>query len=316
MLKLISQTHHRSNSMVTMILSTAFWGLGMVMTKGMLEYIPPLTLLLIQLTTSVTLYWAIVLIGKRFDIRKIKPKQNQNQTRGLWELLKLGFPGLLEPGFSYMLGSIGLTMTTASSASLLGTSEPVMTVAVAWLLLREKISYPLIIFAAVAVVGVTFTIGLDFNLNGHALFGDLLILAGTFCASFYAVLSSQSVKKLSPVHLAAIQQSFGLVFVAVVWFCISDYNELAQLNINLRLWCLAFASGIVQYQLPFWLYLVSLQKLPASIAAQFLSLIPVFATFAAYFFLNERLNLSQGIGMMLIITAVIGIARLKEVASL
>jgi drug/metabolite transporter (DMT)-like permease len=74
--------------------------------------------------------------------------------------------------------------------------------------------------------------------------------------------------------------------------------------LNISVWILAIASGIVQYALAFWFYLIALREITAGTAALFLTLIPVFGVGGAYLFLHEQLTLWQWLGAILIVTAV------------
>jgi drug/metabolite transporter (DMT)-like permease len=106
------------------VLSAAVYGLTMVVTKGALEHLPPITLLTIQTASSVIFFWTIVCLrGIQVPLR--------------WNTFKAGFPGLLEPGLSYLFGMFGLSLTTASNATFIGTMEPVVTIALSWLILKE-----------------------------------------------------------------------------------------------------------------------------------------------------------------------------------
>ncbi|BAZ05223.1 DMT family transporter [Calothrix sp. NIES-3974] len=315
---------------VTMIFATALWGLGMVLTKILLAYFHPLTLLLMQLSASVSIYWMVAIIQRKLMLPQQSRKQNLStitrhpqgliSPKNIYKYLQLGLPGILEPGLAYILSSFGLTMTTASSASLLTATEPVMTIGIAWVLWRSssqqnlfdnRINFQLVIFSAIALLGVIFTMGLDPNFNQTSLLGDILIISATACASLYTILSQQGVKYLAPVSLAAIQQSFGLLFVGIIWLLTNHHIPNAELLIPKPvIYLLAMISGIFQYLLPFWLYLTSLQKLSASVAAQFLSLIPVFTMLGACIFLHERLTSLQTIGMFVTLSAVMGIIRM------
>ncbi|HEY9800303.1 MAG TPA: DMT family transporter [Leptolyngbyaceae cyanobacterium] len=295
----------QSRAILLMILSAVCWGLGTVMSKGVLAYFPPLMVLVTQLTSSVAFLWTIALIQQ--------PWQSVYRSRlSPVNLLRLGFPGLLEPGLSYILGLIGLTMTTASSASLISATEPVMVLALAWMFLKEQIRPVLLGFSGIAVGGGLLTVSVEMQLNGDSVIGNLLIVMGTFCAALYGVLSRSAVQTVNPVMLAAIQQSFGLIWVILIWLNV-EQGKIAQFStINPVVWILAIASGIVQYALAFWLYLQAIKTIPVSIAAQFLSLIPVFGACGAYLFLNERLTLLQGLGMLLVMVSVAGIAQFQQ----
>ena len=65
------------------------------------------------------------------------------------------------------------------------------------------------------------------------------------------------------------------------------------------------ASGIVQYALAFWLYLIGLRVLPVHAAALFLALIPLFGTAGAMLFLGEASAFSNLPGMALVIAAIV-----------
>lgn len=137
--------------MVCGISAAASWGFSTVMTKGVLEYIPPLTLLVIQLTSSNVFLWVIIWL------RKISIPSG-------WRGIKFGLPGLLQPGIAYTLGIIGLSLTDASVESLIWSTETIVIIVLAWLLLGEKVSAILSIFSVMAFFGVCL-ITINFNVQ-------------------------------------------------------------------------------------------------------------------------------------------------------
>ena len=119
----------RGVAVLAAILSAACWGSATVMSKGVLEHMPPMTLLAVQLTASITVLWLAVLVLRsrvRFDC----------STR------RASLSGLLEPGLAYTLGIIGLALTTASSAALIGAAEPLFILLLAWLILTDRRADP------------------------------------------------------------------------------------------------------------------------------------------------------------------------------
>ncbi|MBD2536176.1 DMT family transporter [Nostoc flagelliforme FACHB-838] len=300
-----SSLPNRSKAVLMMILSAICWGLGTVMSKMVLTYLPPLTVLVIQLAGSVTFLWAITLIQQPW-------KRVYWHQLALPTLLKLGFPGLLEPALSYSLGLTGLAMTTASNASLINATEPMMALGLAWVFLRERICFVLLILMGMAIGGVLLTVGVDVHLSVRLGIGDLLLVVGTFSGALYAVLSQAGVRIVNPVLLAAIQQSFGLIGVTLVWISFTQINVKTLTAINPVILAFIVVSGIIQYALAFWLYLQAIKTIRVSIAAQFLSLIPIFGVGGAYLFLGERLSLLQGLGMLLVVGAIVGIAQYQR----
>jgi drug/metabolite transporter (DMT)-like permease len=276
-----------------MVLSAACWGLATVMSKAALAAFSPPVLLALQLVASVTFLWtAVGVTGHRVGL----------DAGARWAALS----GLLEPGLAYAFGTFGLILTTAGNASLIATTEPLLIVALAWLVFREQVSARTVAAILAAIAGVAMVTGAHGAGGAGSSFGDMLVVLGTLFAAFYVVVSSRLVTHIAPVSLAALQQSVGLLFALVFLLAWSPssavYDELAQAD--LKVVGLALASGVVQYALAFWLYLIGLQRLSASTAALFLTLIPVFGLSGAMMFLNETVGLLQAIGAVTIIVAV------------
>lgn len=75
-------------------------------------------------------------------------------------------------------------------------------------------------------------------------------------------------------------------------------------------WFWAIVSGLVYYALAFWAYIIGLGQMPASLAGQYLNLIPIFGVAGAVLVLGERLTIWQWFGAAVILVAVIVISRL------
>lgn len=300
----------RAKAIGFMILSSACWGFATVMSKAGLEYIPPLHLLVIQLASSITFLWIVVLIINRH------PSLN-------WKTIRYSFTGILEPGLAYTFGMLGLTLTTASNASLISSTEPVFIILISWLFLRERITKYLFFFTALALTGVILIVFVDvtrIQVSQFSFLGDVLILLGTFCASIYVILSHKIIgndNKVSPLSLAAVQQTTGFISATLIWFTGILSNEVIDFSsLNLDIWILAIASGIIQYALAFWFYLIALKDVSASTAGLFLTLIPLFAIGSAYLFLNEKLGILQWLGAILILISVSIISLMQQSESL
>lgn len=283
--------------------SAACWGLATVATKGLLARVPPLTVLTVQLLASVAFLWAAVW-ATRAPLRL---------DRGA-ALASLS--GLLEPGLAYTVGLVGLTLTTASSASLIGAAETPMIMVLAWLFLGEPLGGRTLLLAALAGAGVGLLMLPDVAaLDGGSLRGDSWIVLATFLAAVYVVLSRRLVTGIAPLPLAALQQTVGLLWAlaALALGRALGLGEAAEAEVPVAILVLVGASGIVQYALTFWLYLAGLRYVPAGQAAVFLSLIPVFGVGGAALALGERLAPLQWLGAAVIVGAVQAMVRAEQV---
>jgi drug/metabolite transporter (DMT)-like permease len=276
-----------------MILSAACWGFATVMSKGALAAFSPPVLLSLQLIASVSFLWLAV------GVTRQKPVLDAKSWRA-------ALSGLLEPGLAYAIGTFGLMLTTAGNASLIATTEPLIIVALAWILFREQIEVRTGLAILAATAGVAMVTRAHGDDAAGSLLGDGLVALGTLFAALYVIVSSRLVSHVPPVALAALQQSVGLVFsfvLLIAWLPLTIiFDEIARANAGLI--TLALLSGIVQYALAFWLYLIGLQRLPARTAALFLALIPVFGLSGAAIFLGEPIQALQIAGAVIIVASV------------
>ena len=287
-----------------MVLATACWGFGTVISKAVLTHVPPLTLLFAQLAVSVIFLWLLVFL-----------------TRTRWQvgenLWRLSLAGWLNPGLAYTFGLVGLAHTTASMSSLIWAAEPVLILFLAWLFLQERLGRWQLIFAAVAVTGALMVVGSSSAAGSEAvLWGNLLVLTAVFCCAIYTVLSRRLVGKVNPLLLTAVQQTVSLLWAAFIWFVAQQWSSVSDaVSVPGSVWLWTAVSGLLYYGLAFWFYLGGLKQMPASQAALFLNLIPIFGLAGAFLFIGEQLTAVQWWGAGLILTAVITITRLSPVPS-
>ena len=289
-------TGRKGWAVACMVASAACWGVATAMTKGALDQLPPLALLTAQLGASIALLWTAVLVGRL-------PLVVNRDAR----LAALG--GLLEPGMAYALGIAGLALTSASSASLIGTTEPLLVVALAFALFRVRTGWRQLAAIMVAVAGIALVGEADAESLRGGLAGNGLVVLATVFAALYVVTTSRLAVAAAPVLLAALQQTVGFLFVGVLLLAAlaSGFEEIEAAP-TLPGWLLIAGSGIVQYALAFWFYLTALRHLAVGTAALFLALIPVFGIGAATTLLGEALSFGQAVGCVLIVGAVAAVA--------
>src|SRR5215207_2165670 len=163
--------------LLALVLAAARWGFGAVMSKYAIDQVPPLTLLVVQLVVSVVLLWIAVAV-------------QGTPSRGSRDSIRLGLIGVLNPGLAHTFSLLGLTQSTASMSALLWAAEPILIIGFAWLLLCERLTWPLLACAALAIVGVGVVAGLDVWGGGtSSLLGNLLIVIGVCCCALYTVLT-------------------------------------------------------------------------------------------------------------------------------
>ena len=277
------------------LLSSLSWGFGISAVKHALGYLPPAYLLLVQLVFS-----ALVIAILAAIERPQCPSARQTFLGAA--------TGVLEFGLGYGVGTIGLYLTTASNTSLISTTESFFVLLLAWLILREPMTRVMALCGIAAAVGLVMVVAPDMSHSRLTLLsGDGLLLLQYFCGGLYAIVSRRIVAGIAPLVLCAIQFAAGSVFVIALVAVAQALGIIGGRTATALTW--AFISAMLQFALPFWLHLVALRHMPASIFSFFLALVPVFGVVGAMLFLGERLSAIQIVGGVLLVGALLPVAR-------
>jgi drug/metabolite transporter (DMT)-like permease len=283
-----------SSGPVMLIGAAACWGVGTVITKEALGGFAALTLLVVQLVSSI----AILLVLAR--VLGIRPTYRP----GIGRLTALG---VLNPGLAYTLGLLGLTRTSASLSVLLWALEPAFIFVLAHLFLGDRTTRWSQLALACALSGVVLVVYQP-GAGGDAL-GIALLVAGVTTCAAYTVISRHLLADSESVSVVVGQQLVALVFAAAALVAVQTLDgDALRADGSTTAWAWAVASGGLYYGIAFWLYLGGLRLTTASVAGSYLALIPVFGLAAAAA-LGDRLTLAQWAGALLVVAGVAGVIR-------
>ena len=280
--------------LVSLIVAAVCWGLGTVVSKAALGEIPPVSLLAIQLTSSV---------GVLAGLMRAHGIPLRGDTPPLLARL-----GILNPGLAYALGLLGLLTITASMSVLLWALEPVMILVLAGIVLRERLTPGILVLSGAALGGILLVVYDPASIGGQAV-GIGFALAGIACCAAYTVITRRTIpdaRETSQVVLA--QQAYGLVFALLLVGAFAVLGQpVAPAGLTPLGVASALASGVLYYAGAYWLYLGALRRVPASIAAGSFYLIPIVGVAAGAVVLGERLSAIQWFGAVVVLTAVLAI---------
>lgn len=271
--------------------AAACWAASLVMTKSLLPSFPPLTLLFVQLTASMCVLWtAVAAFGA--------------PVRTDRTLALAGLTGIVEPGLVYVVEIFGLALTSASHAALIGALEPVLIVLLALVCLRERLDMRTMAVALTACAGLVLVV--EPTAADSRFIGDLLIFVATLIAAFYVVFARLILLRMSALNLVTAQQTAAWLFSLVLLLIAvgTGFYPLGLEDVTAGLLAAAALTGIVQFAVPFWLYLWALKHISASNTAPYVALVPVFAIAGGCLALGESMTSIQWIGAIVIVYAV------------
>lgn len=280
----------RARHILALVLAAACWGAGTAVSKQAVVEIPPLTLLALQLATSVAFLGMVTRL------------RGEPMPRGREGRL-LGRLGLLNPGLAYALSLIGLTGITASLSVLLWATEPILILGLAAIVLGERAGLGLVVPSLVAIGGLGLVL-FDPTASGSFV-GIGLTIAGVAACAVYTVATRRWLLGSDSTYgIVLAQQLHALAFaiVALVAVAITG-GAVLPTSISTVGLVSAAVSGLLYYALAYSLYISALRAVRASVAAASFYLIPVFGIAVAGTF-GERLEPIQWVGAILVVASV------------
>lgn len=198
------------------------------------------------------------------------------------EIWRFAFGGIVFVGFYTVLLNFGELTVSAGAASFIINVNPIITAALAMMLLGER-------FPLLAWIGtfVSFAgIGLIAHGEGDGLrvdHGALLILGAAFCNSFSTVVQKPLFKRHKALTVSAWNMVIGAVFLSPV--LLSGLDQVAAANSEALF--AAVYLGIVPSLVAYGTWAVVLSRLPASRASNFMYCVPPVATVMGFLWLGE-----------------------------
>ncbi|MBT9152124.1 MAG: putative amino-acid metabolite efflux pump [Firmicutes bacterium] len=270
------------------------WSTVFPLSKILLEVIPPTSLAAIRFSIGggVMLLYVAYAFSWREALLSLR--------RSWKDFVLLGFIGIFA---NNLLQNLGLSLTSASSASLLGTVDPVFTAILSAIFLGEPLTRSKLSGLMVAFVGVLIvtTNGQWVGDWGESL-GNILVVGAAMGYSAYTVLSKKVLHREQPPMVVAWATTIGALFLIVAALLIDAGRPYGALNIG-HIATLAYLS-IAPTSVAVVAYFYLLQRIQASQASVIIFLIPVLAVFWAVVLLGEGLTWAMLLGGSLIIWGV------------
>lgn len=244
-----------------------------------------------------------------FPIMMFKEKEFKASKEELILALKLGFVGMT---CYHLFFFSALKYTTASNASVINASMPILTAIIATFMLNEKLPFKKKIFIGFAFVGVVLTIinwDITSLINMSFNRGDILMLCGTVSWSFYGVLIKKSNIEISSLKL----MSYSLLMCTILIspFAIREILLYNSLNVPFRDYYSIFYMAIFPTVIGYTIQQACIKKMGPSTAALFINLVPVFSILLSVIFLNETINPLIYLSGLIIVVSVVLFTKTK-----
>jgi drug/metabolite transporter (DMT)-like permease len=205
--------------------------------------------------------------------------------------LPIALLGAVGVFLTFFLLHEGIESTSASTAAVIFSMNPVFTVLIASLILRERLGLLGWLGVCLGLVGA-FTAVTGFRFSGlfsrEDFLGGVLILVAAATWSLYTVYGKRYSERYGSLVLSLLTMVSGSLLLAVLLAIQGGWGEMS--GYNARAWAWLLYLGVVTVGIGYILYFEGMRRVPASRGASLFYLKPVLALLIAHFALGEPIS--------------------------
>lgn len=265
------------------------WGSSFVAIKFAYTTYPPLTLAVVRFIVATLILGALTLLPQN----RVKL-----QRKDIFTVAVCGLTGIM---LYAVLQNIAMQWTSASSATLIIASYPIITLLMESAIYRIKLSAMKIVAILIAITGVVILsyVKSELRVEGELLGILLLIIAGVVWA-VYNFMMKKVVNHYPPITLLFYTSLFGTIFMLPLALLErSQWQQPSLLSFSMMMFLGVFCSVIA-----FLLYNHGLKTMAASTITSMLNLMPIIGVFFSWVLLGEQVTLRKVIGGAIVILGV------------
>jgi len=272
---------------ICLTLAASIWGSMYVVSKYVLDYVPPFTLLWLRYAVAGIVLAIIMLMTRKHKVA----------GRDILLLAWIGFIGyFVSVGAQF----VGTKLADAHTGALLTSSSPVFTFLFAWMLLGETITRRKLLALLMSMLGMIAVIGITGN-ESISLGGSIALIAAAFTWALLSVYVKKASEQYSSLTITTYAILFALLFTTPV--AIGEMqNQAVRLFANPLVWLGTLYIAIISTALAFFLWNKGMDLLEAGAGSLFLCFQPVVGSVLGWLLLNEVLDARFFIGAAFIIS--------------
>ena len=282
----------RTKAHLALLAANLIYGANFSIAKiAMPGYIQPLGFILLRVTFAFSLFY---LFSKISGAGKVTNKNDH---------LRLFCCGLFGVALNQMLFFEGLSRTSNINAALMMTTSPILVMAGASIIHKERLSISRLAGIGFGVAGAVSLILMRKDVHGTANWlGDLMVFINAASYAVFMIIAKPLMKKYSPWLVIRWTFFYGLLFVVPFGYGQASIIEWHTFTPSVWMATLYVIIGTTFFA--YWFNTFGLQHLSAAVVSFYIYLQPVFATLVSLLITHERVSVQQIIACVLIFTGV------------
>ncbi|WP_144656505.1 DMT family transporter [Bacillus tropicus] len=278
---------------ICLSLAASIWGGMYVVSKYVLDFIPPLTLVWLRFIIAFVVLYMILKITEK--------KQKKTVTIRKKDWLLFAWIGFIGYFISITFQFIGTKLSDAHTGSLVTSATPAFMVIFAAIILKEKLTARRMLSTIIATIGVIIVIGWDIEIGSYFI-GTIILVGAAITWALLSIYVKIASAQFSSLVITTYAIFFSLFFITPFMIWEFQSNPIEHMNLYVVLGVLYL--GIVSTAGAFFLWNKGLELMDASIGSLFFFFQPIVGSLLGWFLLNETLNSNFFIGGILIICSV------------
>ena len=278
---------------ICLSLAASIWGGMYVVSKYVLDFIPPLTLVWLRFIVAFVVLYAILKIAEKKQKKKITIRKKD------W--LSFAWIGFIGYFISITCQFIGTKLSDAHTGSLVTSATPAFMVIFAALILKEKLTTRRLFSTIIATIGVIIVIGWDIEIGSYFI-GTIILVGAAITWALLSIYVKIASARFSSLVITTYAIFFSLFFITPFMIWEFQSNPIEHMNMYVVLGVLYL--GIISTAGAFFLWNKGLELMDASIGSLFFFFQPIVGSLLGWLLLNETLNSNFFIGGILIVCSV------------
>lgn len=277
-----------------MLMACVFWAGAFIAGKSSSATFGPFTLTFYRFFISAVVLYPFLKWKLPKDLKLSPVRAKEVALLGL-----VGMVGYHVPFF------MALHYTSASNASMIAATNPIMTAVLLSILYKERLSLPKLSFLLLALLGVLLTITnwhLEKLLELERNIGEILMVAAVFCWASYSILVRKYIVNFKPIVMS--YYAFLSCSLMVFPFALAEGMIKTSLSAPLSAWTSVFYMAIFASVLGYWIQQESIKQIGPAKTNIFINLVPVFSLILAMLILGEVIPMTKWLSGAMIIVAV------------
>lgn len=263
---------------ICLTLAAAIWGGVYVVSKVVLEIIPPFTLLILRFAIALVVLGIFVVARKEYIAKKDYPT-----------IMLIAFVGVT---ISIAAQFLGTKLSTAHMGALITSASPAFIALFAVWLLKERINWKQLAGILLATIGVLVVIGVPDQADAQSsLTGNLILLVAAVSWGLYTVLSKRATQTYSSLAVTTYVALFGIIFTSPIMVWELSVTPISW-HFGWETWAGVLYIGIISTAGAFYLWNKGFELMQAGSGAGFFFVQPIVGACLGWLLLHEHLGAS------------------------